>query len=160
MITNTEKKTVPAWAEALPKTMPTEVYGGTTEDGARIPGLYDLLIAHPDKWAELNERFAEGFEGDTDPAYLATWEEAEGEAHRTMRIESLRADAWNAIHEIRQQGLKAAAAIARLEAGDVYDVEVAENPDMGYVKSFIEDIRKAGIAAYALLPFDENGDSK
>ncbi|CAM5608232.1 hypothetical protein ACIPPN_30960 [Streptomyces diastaticus] len=86
------------------------------------------------------------------------YEEAEREANRTMQTENLRADLHSAIREIRMLALKAEAAITQLKSPAVYDVDTAESPDIPYVESFIRDIRKAGIAAHAILPFDSNGD--
>lgn len=155
-------KNLPQWDVELPKKLPTETYGTVTEAGERVPGLYDLLLAHPDKWAEINERLLAQTGDGTAYAVKAMreLEQAEIEAQRSMRIDSLRAEVYASIHTIRHAALKAAADIARLEAADVYDVDVAENPDVEYVKSFVEDIRKAGIAAYAIWPFNEDGDLK
>ena len=151
---------VPQWAVELPANMPLAVYGTVTEGGWKVPGLYDLMLAHPDKMGEISDRLLKGKTGHAEAEAMKAYEEAERDAHRAMQIDALRAEVYEAIHTIRHAALKAAANIARLEAPDVYDVDVTENPDMEYVKSFIEDIRKAGIAAYAILPFDENGDAK
>lgn len=159
-MTTSTKTTVPQWAIELPKTLPTETYGPVDEDGRHTLGLYELLLAHPDRWAEINERLlAQVGEGTTAAAEaMGSLEQAETEARRSMEIESLRASVYAAIHEIRHAALRAAADIKRLEDPRLYDVDVAENPDIAYVKSFVEDIRKAGIAAYAVWPFNENGD--
>lgn len=159
MTTNTKPPT-PQWMIELPKTLPTETYGPVDENGRHTPGLYELLIAHPDRWAEINERLlAQVGEGTTAAAEaMESLEQAENEANRSMKIESLRASVYAAIHEIRHAALRAAADIKRLEDPSLYDIDVAENPDIAYVKSFVEDIRKAGIAAYAIWPFNENGD--
>jgi hypothetical protein len=118
------------------------------------------MLAHPDKMSEISDRLLKGRVGDAELEAMRVYEEAERDALRAMHIDGLRAAVWQSIATIRREALSAAANIARLEAPDVYDVDVTENPDMEYVKSFIEDIRKAGIAAYAILPFDENGDAK
>lgn len=151
---------VPQWAVELPKKMPEDVYGGTDADDVRHPGLYDLMLAHPDKMGEISDRLLKGRAGDAEAEAMRVYEEAEREALRSMKIDGLRIEVYNAIHEIRHAALKAVANLARLESPEVYDVDTAESPDMAYVKSFLEDIRKAGIAAYAILPFDENGDAK
>lgn len=155
-------KNPPQWAVELPKTLPTETYGTVTEAGERVPGLYDLLLAHPDKWVEINERLLAQTGDGTVYAVKAMreLEQAETDAQRSMHIDSLRAEVYASIHTIRHAALKAAADIARLEAADVYDIGTAESADVPYVKSFIDDIRKAGIAAFAIWPFNENGDLK
>ena len=152
-----EKHDVPTWARTLPSKMPHDVYGGTTDDGARVPGLYDLLLAHPDKADEIRERLMTGVEPDDENRLESVYAEAQRDANHSMRIDGLRIELYNAIHEARQAGLRAEATIARLEGDDVYDVAIAESADAVYLKAFVADIRRAGAAAYRFLPFDENG---
>lgn len=152
---------VPQWAVELPEIIALSVYGYVDDKTSeRHPGVYDLMLAHPDKMSEISDRLLKGRAGDAEIEAMRVYEEAEREALRAMHIDGLRAEVGRAIAAIRREALSAAANIARLESPEVYDIDIAESPDMGYVKSFIDDIRKAGIAAYAILPFDENGDAK
>lgn len=156
-----EHAKVPGWAVKLPELIEPSVYGHFDEKAGKWrPGVYDLMLAHPDKMGRIGSRLLKGRTGDAEAEAVRVYEEAEREALHAMRVDALRIDLYNAIHEARQAGLKAEAAIARLEADDVYDVEIAESADVGYLKSFIADIRKAGAAAHRFLPFDENGDLK
>lgn len=160
-MTTKAKTSVPQWAAELPELIPLSTYGHVDEKtGEQHPGVYELMLAHPDRMGDISGRLLKGRVGDAQREAMKVYEEAEREALHTMKIEALRAEVYDAIHTIRHAALRAAANIKRLEDPDLYDVDVAENPDVEYVKSFVEDIRKASIAAYAIWPFNEDGDLK